>query len=558
MNDQNALVVTSHVGRDLLQSSAVFTHERLVVWEYVSNGLDYTDLGTAPVVKVFIDNQGKKIAVADNGRGMTFQDLSNFFTMHGENVDRKKKRSVRGFFGTGKSAAFGIAETLRVTTVREGKRSRVQLSKHDIEHASSGDPVPVQIIENEVSSDEPNGTIIEIEDVKIKNIDQKSVVEYLEQHLARWSKDATVFVNNHECEFSEPPIEETHTFTPEKKFADVLGDAKLVIKVAKTPLADDFQGIAVYSDGVWYETTLAGSEKKDQAALIFGEIDVPALADQGEAEIPAFDLSRRMTLNKKNPVVQVLHAFIGRQVEIVRKQLVQRDSERRKSEQARKLQTEASKIAEIINKDFDDFSAKLKTAQAKIEGTVDTTMRKLLGDGSEDLLVTGDEINAVVDKLSGPALDETGDEEFVPSDEDNVIDENEKRRSVTLSETSEESDRRAKPAAGKKRKNPKSGGFRVDFKDGGEAAPRATYDADTRTIWINLEHPQIATALKTGGVDDVRFKRLAYEVAFSEYSIGLIQELNSIHYYYDIPDAIYAVRETLNRISRAGAQLYAD
>ena len=34
------IAVTTHVGRDLLQSAALFKHEHSVVWEYVSNGLD--------------------------------------------------------------------------------------------------------------------------------------------------------------------------------------------------------------------------------------------------------------------------------------------------------------------------------------------------------------------------------------------------------------------------------------------------------------------------------------------------------------------------------------
>ncbi len=37
------LRVRSHVGRDLLQSAALFKHEHSVVWEYVSNGLEYKD-----------------------------------------------------------------------------------------------------------------------------------------------------------------------------------------------------------------------------------------------------------------------------------------------------------------------------------------------------------------------------------------------------------------------------------------------------------------------------------------------------------------------------------
>src|SRR5665811_116754 len=129
----NTLKVTSHVGRDLLQSAQLFRHEHAVVWEYVSNGLQYKDAGTKPTVIVSIDPKSRKIQVRDNGRGMHFKDLVHYFQMHGENLDRKEGRPGRGLFGTGKSAAFGIGNSLTLTTVRDGRRSKVRLTRGDIE-----------------------------------------------------------------------------------------------------------------------------------------------------------------------------------------------------------------------------------------------------------------------------------------------------------------------------------------------------------------------------------------------------------------------------------------
>ena len=42
------LFVKSHVARDLLQNAALFKTDKLVIWEYVSNGLQYIDPGTNP------------------------------------------------------------------------------------------------------------------------------------------------------------------------------------------------------------------------------------------------------------------------------------------------------------------------------------------------------------------------------------------------------------------------------------------------------------------------------------------------------------------------------
>src|SRR5690242_18755029 len=133
LESREQLFVRSHVARDLLQAAALFKNERLAVWEYVANGLQYVDPNTRAVVKVTVDSRRKRITVRDNGRGMDWKGLNNFFVMHGENLDRKEGRAGRGRFGTGKSAAFGIASVLRITTVRNGRRSQVELNRDHIE-----------------------------------------------------------------------------------------------------------------------------------------------------------------------------------------------------------------------------------------------------------------------------------------------------------------------------------------------------------------------------------------------------------------------------------------
>src|SRR5438034_7261462 len=145
------LYVTTHVGRDLLQSAALFKTDKAVVWEYVSNGLQYVDPGTKPCVVVTLDSKTKRITVHDNGRGMDLDGLANFFQMHGENLDRKAGVAGRGRFGTGKSAAFGIGDVLRVTTVQAGKRSKVELRRVDIQKMGGGERIPVRVMEREVA-----------------------------------------------------------------------------------------------------------------------------------------------------------------------------------------------------------------------------------------------------------------------------------------------------------------------------------------------------------------------------------------------------------------------
>ncbi len=274
----SGLFVVSHVGRDLLQSSALFKSEALVVWEYVSNGLQYVDPGRPAEVRVHLEDRRKTIRVADNGRGMDWQGLQQFFVMHGENQDRRQGRPGRGMFGTGKSAAFGIGETLRVRTVSGGRRSEVVLHRRDIEGMASGDPVPVQTVEKEVKTDQPNGTEVFVEDIRLRHLDQAKVIRYVEHHLAHWpDRGAQVFVSNRLCEVAEPEVNWERSYHPDASLAAVLGDVELRVLIARASLDEESRGIAVYSNGNWHENTLAGAEGKECAQYIFGEIDIPRL-----------------------------------------------------------------------------------------------------------------------------------------------------------------------------------------------------------------------------------------------------------------------------------------
>jgi hypothetical protein len=535
------IYVKSHVARDLLQSAGLFKTDKLVVWEYVSNGLQYVNHSTNPVVRVQLDSKNKRIAITDNGRGMDWAGLQNFFVMHGENVDRKEGRPGRGRFGTGKSAAFGIASLLRITTVRNRKRSTVELSRSGIESMTSEDPIPVHKIEKEVATNQPNGTIVEIEGVHLRSLDQAGIIQYIERHLARWPKNATVFVNNHECEFQEPPIKEEKRFRAEGAERDVLGDVELVIKVSKAPLEQDLRGIAIFSNGVWHETTLAGSENKEMAQYIFGEIEVPKL-DDDRSPIAPFDVSRSMRLNPENEIVRAVYAFVGQKVEEVRRALAEEDKKRKSEEEMKRLTKQAAEIARVINEDFDAFRQQVAKVRAKTSGGIDAY--RLGGNGAEENsdILFGNELPA---EIVCPPVH--GDRTVPPGPE----------RPPVVTPADPEAQKLGRPAGAGGGRRPQ-GGFRVQFKPMGAESHRALYERDDRTIYINLEHPQLVAAIGAGDIDDPIFRRLAYEVAFSEYAIALASELESRGHYIDPSDPIVDIRLTLNRLARKAALLYSE
>lgn len=542
----NQLFVKSHVARDLLQNAGLFRTDKLVVWEYVSNGLQYIDPGISPVVLVLLDGKRKRISISDNGRGMDWEGLQNFFVMHGENVDRREGRPGRGRFGTGKSAAFGIADILRITTIRKGKRTRVEISRTDVEKMSSEDPIPVKVTERETSTTEKNGTLIEIEGVRLKSLDQAGIMRYIERHLAKWPKNTSVHVNNHPCEFAEPPISKEFQFRAEGEFENVLGDALLVIKVSKTPLEEDLRGVSIFSNGVWHETSLAGSEGREMSQFIFGEIDVATL-DEDKSPIAPFDVSRSMKLNENNDLVQAIYAFVGLKVEEVRRKLVEEEKNRRSSEDAKKLADQADEIAKLINQDFDAFRLRVAKVRAKAAGNSDllrTPARNVQDD--EDLIFGSDVPAIVVSTVGGEGHGDgigSGGEE--PS-----------QNGPQVAPGPMDAEKRGRQGTGSNGTRRPRGGFQVGFRNLGSESQRATYVRDERTILINLDHPQLVAARGGGTIDEPVFRKLAYEVAFSEYAISLSSELAAHDELMDPSDAIWEIRETLNRVARQGASLF--
>jgi len=328
--------------------------------------------------------------------------------------------------------------------------------------------------------------------------------------------------------------------------ASVLGDVTLLIKVAKAPLDKDQQRIAIFSKGIWQESTLAGSEGKEMANYIFGEIDVPNISTDS-SPIPPFDLSRSMQLNRSNELVQKILAFVGYNVEAVRRRLVEDDKKRRASEEAKRLDREASEIAKIINQDFLNYKARINKAHAKAAGASDLHTSAELSAEAGNEVIFGNELPAIeVSDIGSPGRDEgidgTGNH---PPD---------LNPQVELTDKGEPKAKRSPQNPNRPRSH---GGFRVEFSYMGEAEKRAKYDRESHTIFVNLDHSQVKAAIGAGGVDDIAFRRLAYEVAFSEYAFAVAYIMAQSNWFADIYEPINEIRETVNRITLAAAQLYA-
>ena len=543
MTNNSPITVSSHVSRDFLQNAAYFSTLPKVLWEYISNSLD--NASDNRPVNVAVEIQPDRIVVTDDAAGMSRPDLQSFFQMHGENRQRLRGKRVRGRFGTGKCAAFGIANLLRIDTVRNGKRNVVELHRDDIQSARTGEPFPVKDCIVNSPTDLNNGTRVEVEDLNTKNLDLDSAIAYVEHHLSRYRQRAHVTIQGHECRFQKPAAAQSFAFSPPAPLAQHIGPVVLTVNISPSPLDSDSNGVDIFSHGIWHETTLAGVDRREMSQFLFGEVDVPILED-GDWPIPPFDNTRNGALNVNNPVVAMLYGWIQQSLDDVRQRLVEAEKARRDSEEAKMLQKEAARIAEILNEDFKQLQVEIEFAKqvSTRQGSQITSERKSLGDvplpGEGDL---------------ESELQEAGNPHGNGKRGSNNAGEGEEPRpGPSLIPGSAQGSPRATDEGTRKRR---SGLFAIDYRNETPEGHRSRYDRDTRTIVINLDHPQMAGAFATSGrnTEARHFREVSYEVAIVEYAQAIpYEKLRPEGDYYRTAEALYDVRETINRVSRRIAE----
>ena len=603
MANSQSIQVTSHVARDFLQNAAYFSTMPKLVWEYVANSLDAAQDGMLSMVVVEITSN--YVIISDNGAGMSREELGSFFQMHGESILRKRGKRVRGRFGTGKCAAFGLANSLRIDTTQSSLRNVVALHRRDVERAEHGAPFPVRDLMVDEPTDEGSGTIVEIRELNIRRPNVDKVISYLERHLSRYRQRARVTVNGHVCQFKEPPSVAQYKCFPPPEVAEYLGTIQLTVKVSSIPLDEDTRGIDILSHGIWHETTLANIEGKDRANHIFGHIDVPVLED-GEWLIPAFDNTRNNTLNRQNPVVVVLLGWLSEELEKVRLELVRKEQQRRRSQIARRLATEAKRISRILNEDFVHQEIEIEIRRRVSRRSSASSVQEILDEESvgadarsaEDILEPDDEFwsdDAIVEDifregefwpdarsiealLEGQAETESragsvedvlemqseawlddGDDLASPEGTGAPLGQGEE---TVLAEPGDQSgsepDTEPEPDPGieqqetPRRRRRRRAVFSIDYENASPERHRSRYDVDSKTIFINLDHPQIAAAFEAGGnrTDAHQFREICYEAATVEYAIALPRERLERDDLCLAEDALFDVKDTIDRVTK--------
>lgn len=515
------LELVTHVGRDVLANAAHFATVPKAIYEYVSNSIDASPAGRPCTVRVRIATAGprRRIEIEDDAAGMSREQLRSFFTMHGENAWRRAGRKVRGRFGTGKIAAFGRADRLRVDTVQAGLRNVAELARADLEGAEAGRPIKVRETVIEEPTGDADGTLVSIEDLhRGTRVDRSEILRYLQRQLGRHLVRHNVLVDGERVSYVEPEATEEHRLPSPDAITALAGPLELVVKVSSRPLAEEENGIAVLCDGYLNAMTLAGVEGKQEAQYLFGEIEA-AVLDDDLAPIPAFLSSRDLTLNPWNPIVAELVPWMRSCLEGVRRELVRRAGERRREAEEQELERLSTEIGSLLNTIYKGERVRVVAAAPPA--------------AAEPLIAIAPE-PALPPPLRKPRSDRgiargprppraADDPVELPAADDNAL-----------------------PALDGER----SGlGFRVLFRHAAASSPRAFYVTEERGIVINLDHPEATASLQNGGPTSPFFAHYCMRTALEEFTLVMVATLG----YPDAPEIAQEIRERSDRYSRAFA-----
>lgn len=526
------------ISRAILDSANSFGNLGKVGEEYLTNSLDAfetlihdnTELNLNRMdckIRMVINVPKKEIIFEDSHplMGMSSDSIFNsFFKLHGENLARKRFVNVRGKYGTGKVASFGInANYFIIDSVCKGLRTIAKATKKAF---FSGDKPKLDVIEvDEKSNNAENGTTVTISLANSKYVSERSInnaIRHLQKIFGRFLdmyfiEVVTVLSNYNTKElrlaYNSPNAVYEKIYPLPEKYKKIIGETNLVIKRAAEPIEDeDLRGVLITSNFYPKEQTYFGLDNKPYSDRYFGEWEVPFL-DKYEGENPPMLSTRELRLNQDNEIVQAMYEF-GREI-LVRELEVFAENEkaRKRDETTRKLDKIAQELNSVLNDDFSDYEeakslGKGEQGKVKRKGTFEDSDKTIINpDSPESEIRRGDEERLV----KTPEGDLAG----------KIKTGNKKGKKRQEKAKLKQDDNAPKNGSLKHIERQKyGGGFTVRFEQLSHNDFIARVDKVTKIITVNLDADPIKVHLKncTNNIYDPAFRMFAYSAAIDEYA----------------------------------------
>lgn len=228
-------------------------------------------------------NKNQIIEITDDGIGMSSVDIKEKYLFIGYNrrvIDEydnspNKQRPIIGNKGIGKLAGFGVANTIKLISIKDGKKSELVLNKDLFENFTTLTECKIEILESDTN--EPSGTTLILSELseQLKPTEPNQLRQHLFKTLPN-VPDFTVRVNNIPCS-ADDIIGEKYTI---EHYFDGIGTIKGYYTVAKVRQNQPGLVIRVRKRAVT-EPSLFGLEKRSHfsfsAEKIVGEINADFL-----------------------------------------------------------------------------------------------------------------------------------------------------------------------------------------------------------------------------------------------------------------------------------------
>lgn len=349
----------------------MYSHTVPAIAELVANAYD----AGATVAEVLLyDKPEHKIVIKDDGTGMSFDEINDFYLRIGRNRRRENQpsclnRKPTGKKGLGKLALFGLGNRIEISTVKDGEQVTFILDYADILQ-SKGDYEP-KFNSKPVDSSVPNGTIITLTELTKK---QGYPLDNYTDHLARlFDFPDPNFIIKISLNDGEPQIIDSmlkyKSVTPqfEWKYEDLIQTDTLAEKAEKyissglikgkfitteKPLKNNMKGITLFANGrmVNEPEFFRSSESSHFYSYLTGWLNVDFIDDDNEDLIS----TDRKSLDWKQPITTTLRDFLGEVVIAI-----ERDWRKKRREQQDKNSQNKNGIN--INKWKDKLPTEIRT-----------------------------------------------------------------------------------------------------------------------------------------------------------------------------------------------------
>ena len=295
----------------------------LALAELVSNSYD----AGAELVGIYLDEADgspSKISVLDDGGGLTYTEINEYFLRIGRNRREESQpetanRPPVGKKGLGKLAAFGIANTVEITTVKDGLRNSFIMRYSDILD-STGEYTPILNSKNEKVDERDSFKIVMTELKRKSSFDVDGLANSLSrtfifrddfQVAIKPPKGDPIVLNNlrryseleGQFEWNVSDLDATKRFEQAKLIGKIVSSEKPIAPSTR------MRGISLFSRGKLVNSPefYRDSTSSHAYSYLAGHIDVSFIEEFDDDVIS----TNRQTLLWDNPILEPLKQALG-------------------------------------------------------------------------------------------------------------------------------------------------------------------------------------------------------------------------------------------------------